>query len=75
MGRNKVTRCICHKRSFEEIKIYATEHDLSSVDDLQNHNYCSNSCGLCAPYVEVTLETGQTEFTPGEPYRKKRSEQ
>jgi len=72
MGRNKVIKCICHKRSFEEIKSYASKHDLSSVDELQNRDYCSNSCGLCAPYVEVTLETGQTEFSPGEPFRKKR---
>lgn len=75
MARNKVTRCICHKHSFEEVKRYASEHQLTSVDQLQEHDFCSNSCGLCAPYVEVLLETGQTEFRPGEPYRKKRGSQ
>lgn len=69
MGRNKVTRCICHGRSFEEVKAYATEHNLSSVEELQDHNFCSNSCQMCAPYVELVLKTGQTEFTPGEPFR------
>lgn len=73
MARNKVTKCICHKRSFEEVKAYAADQDLNTVEELQDHDFCSNSCGLCAPYVEVTLETGQTEFTPGEPFRKKRS--
>ncbi|MGD8427849.1 MAG: hypothetical protein PVH63_09460 [Balneolaceae bacterium] len=72
MSYNKVTKCICHDRTFEEIKAYAEEHNLSSIDELQDLDFCSNSCGLCAPYVEVTLDTGQTEFTPGEPYRKKR---
>ncbi len=73
MSRNNVTRCICHSRSFDEVKQYAEEHNLSSVDELQDKNFCSNSCGLCSPYVEEVLETGQTEFSPGEPFRKKRS--
>ena len=73
MPQNKVTKCICHDRSFDEIETYAREHNLSSVDELQQHDYCSNSCGLCAPYVDITLKEGQTEFTPGEPFRKKRT--
>lgn len=75
MARNKVTKCICHHHTFEEIKAYAEEHNLNSVEELQEHDFCSNSCGLCVPYVELTLETDQTEFTPGEPFRKKRSRQ
>ncbi|HKK46677.1 MAG TPA: hypothetical protein VJ964_14220 [Balneolaceae bacterium] len=73
MSFNKVTKCICHDRTFEEVKDYADANDISSVGELQDLDYCSNSCGLCAPYVEVILETGQTEFTPGEPYRRKRT--
>jgi NAD(P)H-nitrite reductase large subunit len=73
MAQNKVTKCICHDRSFDEVKAYAESQKISRVDDLQDHDYCSNSCGLCTPYVEVLLETGQTEFFPGEPYRIKRS--
>lgn len=69
MSKNKVTKCICHNRTFEEVKAYAAEQSLTSVDELQTHDFCSNSCGLCSPYVEVVLETGQTEFTPGEPFR------
>lgn len=70
MGRNKVTRCICHNHSFKEIRDYADEHNLSTVEELQEHDFCSNSCRLCAPYVEMMLETGQMEFTPGEPLQK-----
>lgn len=69
MSRNKVTRCICHNRSFEEVKAYAAEQNISSVEELQDRNFCSNSCGLCSPYVEAMLETGQVEFSPGEPFR------
>jgi len=73
MARNKVTKCICHDRSFEEAKEYADRHDITTVDEIQSHDYCSNSCQLCAPYVEIMLKTGQTEFSPGEPFRKKKT--
>lgn len=69
MGRNKVARCICHKKTFKEVKAYAEEHDISTIEELQARNFCSNSCQLCAPYVEMILKTGKTEFTPGEPFR------
>lgn len=73
MAQNKVTKCICHDRSFEEVKAYAREQNLPTVEALQDHDFCSNSCGLCTPYVEVLLETGQTAFDPGEPYRRNNS--
>lgn len=69
MSQDKVTKCICHNCTFEEVKAYANEQSLTSLDELQDHDICSNSCGLCSPYVEVLLETGRTEFTPGEPFR------
>jgi bacterioferritin-associated ferredoxin len=70
MSDNQVTRCICHDKSFEEIKKYAEENNISSLDELQSQNFCSNSCRMCSPYVEIVLESGQTDFYPGEPYRK-----
>ncbi|MDX1586470.1 MAG: (2Fe-2S)-binding protein [Balneolaceae bacterium] len=73
MAYRNVTKCICHSRSFEEIKEYAQEHGLSSVEELQDRKYCSCGCGLCSPYVEMVLETGETEFTPGAYYRKKKT--
>ncbi len=71
MAPNSVTECICHNRDFTEVKQYASQNNVTSLEELQNQNYCSNSCRLCAPYVEIVLETGQTEFKPGEPFRKK----
>lgn len=72
MSANNVTECICHDRGFEEIRRYANQYNLTSVDELQDRDYCSNHCGLCEPYVEIVLQTGQTEFEPGEPFRKRR---
>ncbi|WP_138429130.1 hypothetical protein [Fodinibius saliphilus] len=70
MAQNLVTECICHDCSFEEVKDYAEKHELCTVQELREHDICSTSCGLCAPYIEMMLETDQTQFTPGEPYRR-----
>jgi NAD(P)H-nitrite reductase large subunit len=54
---------------FDEIKDYAEKNNISTIEELQKRNYCSNSCRMCTPYVEMVLKTGQTEFNPGEPFR------
>jgi bacterioferritin-associated ferredoxin len=71
MGYRNVTKCICHSRTFKEVKEYAKENDISTVEELQSQSYCSSGCGLCSPYVELVLKTGETEFTPGAYYRRK----
>lgn len=69
MSSYRVTRCICHNRSFEEIREYARKYELTSVEELQSENYCSCSCKMCVPYVEQVLKSGQTEFIPGAYYK------
>jgi bacterioferritin-associated ferredoxin len=69
MAQNKVVKCICHAKTFDEIKAYAEKHNISTLEELQERNYCSNGCRMCTPYVEMVLKTGQTEFNPGEPFR------
>lgn len=69
MSARNVKSCICHGRSFREIKEYAEKHNINSLQELQELRYCSCSCGLCSPYVEMVLETGETEFTPGAYYK------
>ncbi|MDX1671364.1 MAG: (2Fe-2S)-binding protein [Balneolaceae bacterium] len=66
----KVDKCLCHNRSFEEIRRLAEEDSCDSVEQLQAADLCGRGCGLCIPYVEILLETGQTSFKPGEFYRK-----
>lgn len=70
MSTQAVTRCICHDRSFVEIKKYAEEHDVSTLEELQIKKYCSCGCGLCSPYVELMLKTGKTIFEPGAFYKR-----
>ncbi len=73
MAYRNVTKCICHSRTFNEIKEYARENGISTVEELQEEKFCSCGCGLCSPYIELVLETGETEFTPGAYYRKSNS--
>ncbi len=67
MASYRVNRCICHNRMFAEIKRYSQEHNITSVDELQEIDFCSTNCGLCIPYIKAMLETGETEFIPGNP--------
>lgn len=69
MSKYVVSKCICHNRAFSEIKEYAGEQGYSTVEELQSDKYCSCSCGLCIPYIQMMFETGRTEFAPGEFYK------
>lgn len=70
MSQYQVDRCICHSRSFEEIRDFARRQRIETLEKLQEAEYCSCGCGLCEPYVKILLETGRTEFEAGEFYRK-----
>lgn len=70
MPKRTVDKCICHDKSFEEIKQYASEKNIQSVEELRSARFCSCGCGLCGPYVEMVLDTGETAFEPGAYYRK-----
>ena len=65
MNRLLVTRCICHNKSIEEIKEFAESNSITSVEELQAEDYCSNNCRMCEPYVELMFETGEIAFEPG----------
>ncbi len=71
MSGFKVNRCICQKVSFEQIKEYANEHQITDIKQLQAKEICSTKCHMCVPYVEMVLETGETEFEPGAYIRRK----
>ena len=66
MSKLLVTHCICHARSFDEIKGFVDEQGIVSVEELQAAGVCSTNCKMCKPYVEMLLETGRTAFEPGE---------
>lgn len=64
MQKHKVTKCVCHQRSFEDIKAYADKHNITSSVKLQQERLCGCGCGMCLPYIDLVLESGETEFSP-----------
>ncbi len=68
MSRFTVTKCICHDRSFVELKTYAEEHGITDIKELQKRKLCSCGCRMCKPYVELMLQTGEVSFEPGAPH-------
>tara|TARA_R110000868_G_scaffold304437_14_gene565192 strand:+ start:36442 stop:36663 length:222 start_codon:yes stop_codon:yes gene_type:complete len=65
MSNLLVNRCICHNKTFTEIKEYAEQEEITEVSELQAMDFCSNNCRMCEPYLELMFETGETAFEPG----------
>lgn len=65
MSHLLVNRCICHNKTFTEVKEYAEQEGITKVAELQAEDYCSNNCRMCEPYLEMMFETGETAFIPG----------
>lgn len=62
-----VTRCVCHNRTFVELKQIAIEKGINSVEELMNFQISCCGCGLCKPYINKMFRTGETAFVPEEP--------
>lgn len=59
-----VRRCVCFEKSFEALHRIALRHGCRSIEDLQRHATFGKRCGLCLPYVQRMLDTGETAFAP-----------
>lgn len=57
-----VERCICHKVPFEHALACARANGCTTVAELQHHLPLGTGCGLCIPYMQCALETGQTDL-------------
>lgn len=53
-----VHKCICYDRSFAELKASG----LGTLEEIKARFGCSSGCGMCAKYIELMLETGETRF-------------
>ncbi|MFV1979620.1 MAG: bacterioferritin-associated ferredoxin [Rhodothermia bacterium] len=58
-----IYRCVCFNRTFSELKQAAEDADADSVHELLEHVTFGSNCGLCLPYVERMLSTGETTFS------------
>ncbi len=58
-----VNRCVCMNVKFAAMKQWASEQDKQvTLDDLVQQFDCTKGCGMCKPYIEHMLETGDTEI-------------
>jgi len=66
-----VDRCVCHRVRFEQMIPVIEDLRANGIDDedeiiarLRERTNCSTGCGMCAPYVRLTVRTGRTRFAP-----------
>lgn len=53
-----VKQCVCHKTTFLQIR----ESGLKTIKEIAETFGCTTGCGLCKPYIEKVLHTGEVEF-------------
>jgi bacterioferritin-associated ferredoxin len=57
-----IRRCICHARTFAEVKELADANGWTSLEEIATGTGCGAGCGLCRPYLRRMLQTGETAF-------------
>jgi bacterioferritin-associated ferredoxin len=57
----RIDRCVCYDRTFAELRAAACVDGLD-MDGLSRRFGCGSCCGVCRPYIERMLETGETVF-------------
>ena len=67
-----VDRCVCHKVTFAELAAIAAREGCG-LEGLAERTGCTTGCGMCRPYVELMLRTGDTAFAPLPPSKPARS--
>ncbi len=65
-----VNRCVCHHRTFAELKDLAKTNGWTSVAQISLDTSCGLGCGSCRPYLQAMLDTGATTFAIAEPGQK-----
>ena len=60
--------CVCHRKRFSEIQEIVEKENMQSLNKLIKAGVCGGGCGMCHPYIEKMLVTGETEFYPGDIY-------
>ncbi len=61
MCDEKVNRCECVHKTFEQLKVYG------DFDAAQAVTGCGTECEGCTPYVKLMFACGETEFDIEDP--------
>ncbi|HZO89136.1 MAG TPA: (2Fe-2S)-binding protein [Chthonomonadaceae bacterium] len=63
MSESKPVRaCLCYPHTFAEIKALAAKNGWQTVGEITEALGCGSGCGLCRPYLQKMLETGEIAF-------------
>lgn len=57
-----VRACICYPHSFAELKREAARRGWTTAEEITAAKGCGGGCGMCRPYLQKMLDTGETEF-------------
>ena len=60
--RMAVNRCICNDVLFADALALARKLGCDTVRALQSHSALGTGCGLCVPYMQRSIETGETDL-------------
>lgn len=61
-----VSKCVCKRKTFAEIKIQLHELSISTLEEMLSNNLAGTGCGMCKPYLNKMIFTGEVEFKPGD---------
>ena len=56
-----IDRCVCFDLRFSDLKRKLEERPTTMTEIARRYG-CGSCCGLCRPYIERMLETGETVF-------------
>jgi len=56
-----IDRCTCFDLRFSDLKKKLEERP-ATMDQIARRYGCGSCCGICRPYIERMLETGETVF-------------
>ena len=62
MREKPVRACLCFPRAFKDLLLLARSHNWLAVEEITDSTGCGGGCGICRPYLEKMLATGETEF-------------
>jgi bacterioferritin-associated ferredoxin len=58
-----IDRCVCFDVTFHECKEKLKDAENPTFEYLNKECKVGDRCGFCKPYINLTLQTGQTIFT------------
>jgi len=57
-----VRSCICYPHTFAQLKEEAAQKGWTSVREITEAEACGSGCGMCMPYLQKMIDTGEVAF-------------